>query len=199
MAKKYKLKKNLPTFKAGDIFYVGNLGGLVHQDTDTVAYTKETLDKFPDAIKDWFEEIPDRPKTVWDLKDGDVYYCISNTRGEVYCPIWIDHIVDKARRAGGNCFLTEEEAMREKERLKAKATLEQDTKGFKRDIRNPHQEAYRVHYDYVTKKLDWECEASFMTSGNIYFVNVDDLKASIENHRQEWLTYLGVEEDNGTK
>lgn len=54
--KKYKLLKDLPTFKAGDLFYISEHGALVH-DGGVTAYARRTLDKFPEILTEWFEEI----------------------------------------------------------------------------------------------------------------------------------------------
>ena len=47
--KKYKLKKDLPTFKAGGTFHINDKGNLVSDNESSkgiVAYSKSTLDKF---------------------------------------------------------------------------------------------------------------------------------------------------------
>lgn len=79
--KKYKLKKDLPTFKAGQEFAIAECNGGLwlidgydeHGDWygAVMAYAKQTLEKFPNILEDWFEEIPEEAKTVFDLKDGD--------------------------------------------------------------------------------------------------------------------------------
>ena len=57
--KQYKLKKDLPTFKAGGTFHINDKGNLVSDNESSkgiVAYSKSTLDKFPCILTDWFEE-----------------------------------------------------------------------------------------------------------------------------------------------
>lgn len=57
--KRYKLKKDLPTFKAGGTFHINVKGNLVSDNEPSkgiVAYSKSTLDKFPSILTDWFEE-----------------------------------------------------------------------------------------------------------------------------------------------
>lgn len=51
----YRLKKDLPTFKAGDLFYTDDYGSLCHFKDDIMAYHHTTIAKFPDMLKDWFE------------------------------------------------------------------------------------------------------------------------------------------------
>ena len=58
--KQYKLKRDLPTFKAGSEFIVccGNLIEVKPDGTLGVcAYSGATLKKFPNILTDWFEEV----------------------------------------------------------------------------------------------------------------------------------------------
>lgn len=61
--KYYKLKKDLPTFKAGDLFILQDDGNLWHstggRHVDVMAYAKKTLELFPNILKDWFEPAPE--------------------------------------------------------------------------------------------------------------------------------------------
>lgn len=54
----YRLKKDLPTYKAGDLFYTDDYGSLHHFKDDIMAYHHTTISKFPDMMKDWFEPAP---------------------------------------------------------------------------------------------------------------------------------------------
>lgn len=53
--KYYKLKKDLPTFKKGEIFFINDYGNLISYTHNVVAYALPTLKKFPRILKDWFE------------------------------------------------------------------------------------------------------------------------------------------------
>ena len=55
--KRYKLKKDLPTFKEGEIFYLSDAGNLIRESDNVPAYSWSTIDKFPNILTDWFEEI----------------------------------------------------------------------------------------------------------------------------------------------
>lgn len=82
--KRYKLIKDLPTFKAGDTFHIENDGCLYlddecvrdseHWHYHLMAYHKNTLDRFPNILGDWFEEIPE-PQSNFDaiLNDLDMF------------------------------------------------------------------------------------------------------------------------------
>lgn len=58
----FELKKDLPTFKAGDLFILNDTG-LWHstggRHVDVMAYAKKTLELFPNILKDWFEPAPE--------------------------------------------------------------------------------------------------------------------------------------------
>lgn len=207
--KKYRLKKDLPTFTAGEEFAMSRVsGGLwlidgYNEDgewySSVCAYSEHTLKKFPNILKEWFEEIPEEPKTVWDLREGDEYYAISfdgRVTHEYINEVTLDY---HERVIGiGNAFLTKKEAEKELARRKAKVILEQDTKGFKPSRgekyfkygRGDEYEHVEVYYD--GENLDTTADIGL--DGCIYFESHEDAKASIKAHPDEWKTYLGVEE-----
>lgn len=63
-----------------------------------------------------------KPKTVWDLKDGNGYSYI-NTISNIYYDIWNGDTRDLRVRENGNLFLTKEEAEFELERRKCEAIM----------------------------------------------------------------------------
>ena len=68
---RYRLLKDLPTFKAGGIFHLNAKGNLVSDNEFSkgiVAYARSTLAKFPSILADWFEEIKDEPPLIEDEK-----------------------------------------------------------------------------------------------------------------------------------
>lgn len=56
--KYYRLKRDLPTFKEGELFYTDDLGSLYRVKDDLMAYYHKTVAKFPNILEDWFEEVP---------------------------------------------------------------------------------------------------------------------------------------------
>jgi hypothetical protein len=58
MRKYYRLTKDLPTFKKGELFYINEYGCLASTKNHVVAYMNSTIAKFPNILKDWFEEVP---------------------------------------------------------------------------------------------------------------------------------------------
>lgn len=185
--KRYKLVKDLPTFKAGDKFHLSINGNLVHDESGEVAYMKHTLKKFPNILEDWFEEIEDAGP--WRPKDGERYWTISGL-GDCHETSWDDNGLDLARYDIGNYFKTREDAVKATEWLKAFKVLRDDTKGYKND---GWQKNYFVYLN-AAKQLCIIDDGSEVSSP-IIFRTEDDAEDSIMKHRKEWLTFLGVEGD----
>ena len=187
--KRYKLKKDLPTFKAGETFYLSDMGNLMRESDNVPAYSWSTIDKFPNILTDWFEEINE--STRWKPEMSNDYYYVSGD-GHVYDNSWDDsRFVDNSRFEIGNCFKTKEEAEKVREYLKALAIVRGDaTTKFVKGKRN-----WYVYYDAVYKWLDIVSNFSDIKNGIFglpYFATKDDAQRSIEQHKKEWLTIFGV-------
>ena len=196
MLKRYKLLKDLPTFKAGDEFFIskdGNLiagtpekpktvrvGDITPIEVNLMAYAKETLEQFPNILTDWFEEIKE-PKRIYYTNDFgcNVANMTENNNS----------IIRKSLKSVGNHFETYEEAKAYLEYLKAKAIIKQDTKGFRPDWKNPSQNKIFGYYNLIDKKLCYFAEVDNMES-KLYFKTEEDIKESFEKHSKEWRTYL---------
>lgn len=200
--KKYRLKKDLPTFRAGDEFELRDNGNLYlidpwknknHWATQVCAYCKTTLDKFPDILKNWFEEIPEEPKTVYDLSNSDECWTVFCTESG-YVPVSIRfNKLAKMFRETGSLYLTKEEAEKDIAWNKAKETLIRDAKGFKPDWDKASQNKFYVLYNYLSD--DFSIYAHHEErGGQIYFATQEDAEASIKAHAKEWKIYLGVED-----
>ena len=189
--KRYKLKKDLPTFKEGEIFYLSDNGNLIRESDNVPAYSWSTIDKFPNILTDWFEEINE--STRWKPEMCHEYYCLGSN-SSVIPDDWCDLDIDRNRFEIGNCFQTEEEAEKAVEYLKALAIVRGDaTKKFVKGKRN-----WYVYYDAVYKWLDIVSNFSDIKNGIFglpYFSTEDDARRSIEQHKNEWLTIFGVKEE----
>lgn len=195
--KRYKLKKDLPTFKAGDIFYLSDTGNLfdrnfLHAKSSHIVYSFKEIEKFPNILTDWFEEI--KEPTRWKPEKDETYYFISND-GRAMDDMWFyDSGVDHNRFNLGNCFQTMEEAERAVEYLKALSVVRGDaTSKFTKGCKN-----WRVYYDTVYKYLAIESNFSDINNGIFglpYFATEEDAQRSIELHRNEWLAIFGVKEE----
>ena len=190
--KRYELKRDLPTFKAGEIFYLSDAGNLLRESDNVPAYSWSTIDKFPNILTDWFEEI--KP-TRWKPEMSHEYYYISGD-GHVYDNSWDDsRFVDNGRFEIGNCFQTKEEAEKAVEYLKALAVVRGDaTSKFTKDRNN-----WYVYYDTNLNSLMSSISCSMLDNGIFglpYFATVEDARRSIELHKNEWLTIFGIKEED---
>ena len=111
--KRYKLLKDLPTFKAGETFHFDWKGNLCADDSqgypELVAYAKSTLEKYPNILDEWFEEIEDGKGKRWRAELNEEYWCIDCDG----CTRWfIERGLDYNDRIynSGNYFKTKKEA-----------------------------------------------------------------------------------------
>ena len=190
--KRYKLKRELPTFKAGDIFYLSDAGNLIRESDNVPAYSWSTIDKFPNILTDWFEEI--KESTRWEPEISYDYYYASGD-GHVYDDSWDDsQFVDRGRFEIGNCFQTKEEAERVVEYLKALATVRGDaTTKFTKGDRN-----WYVYYGTDMNSLRPWFNINDNRNGVFglpYFATREDAQRSIELHKNEWLTIFDIKEE----
>lgn len=186
--KKYKLVKDLPTFELGDEFILKEGIGLQHvlEGCDgAIIYTEATIEKFPNILTDWFEEV--KESTRWKPKKNHIYYCII---GDSYVAedVWYGgQCVDDDRFEIGNCFQTKEEAEQVIEYLKALAVVRGDaTSKFIKGIDN-----WSVHYYAPHNCLDVSDNSYCIRNGIFglpYFATKEDAQRSIELHKKEWLT-----------
>lgn len=193
--KRYKLKKDLPKFKAGEVFEISSKGNLVKRrpciSDCIVAYSAKELKDFPEILRDWFVETQEQPKTVFDLKAGDVCYKISGTI--ISKCEWKDCEGLISRRSIGDITLTKKEAEEKVAWRKAREILLRDAKWYKPDWSDIHQGKWVVCYDHILKALDVSYN-SISQKCHIYFATMSDARTSAKAHPNEWKTYLGVEE-----
>lgn len=191
--KRYKLKRDLPTFKAGEIFYLSDTGNLLRESDNVPAYSWSTIDKFPNILTDWFEEINE--STRWKPEKFQKYYHVGGD-SFVYDDNWDNGpAIDNGRFEIGNCFQTEEEAERVKEYLKALAVVRGDaTTKFTKGKNN-----WSVFYSFISDRLVVGTHLSSIDHGIFglpYFATEEDAQRSIEQHKDEWLTIFGIKEED---
>ena len=179
--KTYKLLKDLPTFKAGDEFYLDSNNSLRLKGSDIMAYNHKTLEKFPNILTDWFEEIPEYKRRRAEI--GCKYYLIDDCGDIVYAHDYYS-LVDSYRYNTGNYGLTKEELEAKLKYDIARQTLLDDAEGGRF--------FYEKHNWYVFYDKDyqnWECgwDNSYY-SRTIYFKTEEALKKSLEEHKEQWET-----------
>ena len=183
--KRYKLLKDLPFAKAGDIFK-GELeyGTTVLFPEDYENYEhKLNSDEFWD-FDEWFEEVGE---PEW------VYYI--NAFGGVVDNVRVADLpgVRASLKSTGNYFKTQEEAEEYLAYLKAKAIIKQDVKGFKPDWDNGWQLKFSGYWNCNKNEavVTWTISNK---SSEIYFSSREDVEESFKKHPEEWKTYLNYEQ-----
>lgn len=124
----------------------------------------------------------EKPKTVWDLKEGDFYYFL-NILGDVCYCCWNGYEFDLARRSLGNAFLTEEEAEFEKERKECESILlKYGRRTFKYNSSN-----FAVFYNHLYKQNRFDKYEYTQDQGVIYFDTEELAQKAIDEVGKERL------------
>lgn len=196
--KRYKLLKDLPTFKAGDLFYISEYGALVHNGGDpdgynVMAYAQSTLEKFPNILTEWFEEIQEESTDSihWMPKNGDIYWFVG-IGGKINHDFWTGTPADFWRYGLGKIYRTKEECEKARDRELAEATLRRTSK-FKPDFEND-KGGWIVVYNYRYHKL-FAQNVQFEDAGEpVRYETKEEAERSIEQYRKYWLAYFNVED-----
>ena len=151
-------------------------------------------DDYLDEIhEDLLEPYIEKPKSVWDLQNGDTYYVVDYNDMNAFKIVFYNDEIDLNRRELGNCFLTKEEAECELERVKIEA--EMIRLGGRRKF-NRGKDNYYITYDHKTRNLAYLNRNWMHSQGIIFFdtyVDVDKaVKAIGEDRIKKYL--FGVEE-----
>ena len=199
--KRYKLLKDLPTFKAGQLAYISKTGNLIagtpenQKTTETgliiMIYHETTLKKFPNILTEWFEEVEPTDSVHWTPKKDDEYFWM-NSYGETQPDVWDGDSIDSMRLALGMVYCTEEECERAKERKLAKVRLRR-TSTFKPDFENGNG-GYVIFYNPEEKKLETHNVYCYDYGEIVRYETVEEAEKSIKENREDWLKYLGIKE-----
>lgn len=123
-----------------------------------------------------------KPKTVWDLKDGDGYWYI-DTANNINYAIWNSYMWNLTTRESGNAFLTEEEAQFELERRRCEAIM---LKYGRRTFKYGEYNYFIVIFD--SRMIIDTCFNFFLNQqGNIYFDTEELAKKAIDEIGEERL------------
>ena len=194
----YRLKTDLPTFKAGDLFYIDRNGSLCHKDTDIVAYHYSTLEKFPDMLERFWEPVEEGYKR-WRACPSNPYYYVDD-EGDIYFRIEGNCLRSNDKNyAIGNYFQTKAEAQACADYLKALAVVRDDANGFMPDWDDSSQEKFTVYYS-----VELGIFGAYSTEGNVhngvfglpYFETQHEAHASIDVHTKEWRTIFGIKDND---
>lgn len=180
--KYYKLLKDIPMFKKGDLFFIHpEEGCLLQKDTLRLAYHKKTLEKNPEILKEWFEEIEESENKRWRAKKYERYYYISDS-GPIGDAIEWGSTYDNNRFNMGNYFKYHEEAEAHRGYLIAHQILLDDAEGGK-FIQG--EENWGNFYGTIYDRWG-TLDDSIIHPGAIYFITREACRKSFEEHREQW-------------
>lgn len=200
--KRYKLLKDTPTIKAGTIFEevisdFDELKELVRITPLGAKTSPQWTIQDINNFDEWFEEIKEPVGSIhWKPEVGDIYWYLS-TSGIVQEREWSplsDDLVqfDLGRHEIGNCYRTEKEAEKARDRKLAEIKLRR-TSTFKPDFKNG-KGGWAISYDYYFEQLSYINCPHHNYGEPVRYETVEDAEKSIKENRQDWLIYFGVEE-----
>lgn len=133
---------------------------------------------------------PHEPKTVWDLKKGDVYWWIASS-GYIFKQGWNNAVFEVEYRKQGNVFSTEEEAEFESTRRAVVAKVKKYARPFKEKEMNFFP-CYDRNYGTIAFQFNFHYQLSMD-----YFSSVEDIKQAIAEVGEDYFKkyYLGVVEE----
>ena len=182
--KRYKLLKDLPFAKAGEIFKeMHDDGAIVLAPENWDQHRQEIYINEIENLDKWFEEIGE-PEWVYYINafGGDVDSVeVVNLPG-----------VRANLKSTGNYFETKEEAEKYLKYIKAKAVIKESANEFKPDW-NDHDQRKFYGTWAVEHKRPCLCSDDELQYRTIYFKTGEALLKSFDNHPDEWKTYLTYE------
>ncbi len=194
--KRYKLLKDLPTIKAGEIFKETVTG---YNEKNLLVRIAPLNAKSPrlkvqdiDNFDEWFEEIQEPTDSIhWKPRIGDRCFILENTniRPALYTGMLRDY---NAWRTG-KIYRTEEECEKACDRKLAEVRLRR-TSTFEPDFENGNG-GYYIGYNYLTKRLGIYPGSWVDCKELIRFKDEEDAEKSIKENREDWMIYFGIEEE----
>ena len=177
--RKFRLKKDLPFAKAGDMVEMWSDGIMAFVgEPNLPRFNKKDVRMFPL----WFEEV-NKKKFGIDAVSAKVV--------EVAEEFYTDSGIDNLNKLEA-WFDTREEAEKYLEYRKAKTIIKQDTNGFKPDWSNKKQYKYYGYLDLREHKPIWNV-SNIAKTVNVYFESRNLLEESFKKHPEEWRIYLTYE------
>lgn len=170
-------------FKKGDLFFIHpEEGCLLQKDTLRLAYHKKTLEKNPEILKDWFEEIEESKNKRWRGGRGDDYYFI-NDEGVVCHEIDTNDGMDNYRYNVGIYGYTKQELEAKLKYDIARQVLLDDAKGGKFIEGGKNWHAF---YDTTSETYAIASGMSYYFPGVVCFKNGGSLYKSLKEHEEQW-------------
>lgn len=145
-------------------------------------YISDEVEKFRNELTrkvDSMLEKENKPKTVWDIEKGDVYYTVHPK--DIVCYEFNGMDFDIEARENGNMFLTREEAQFEVERRKIEAIMRKYSRPFEEEKNN-----YFIYYDHCVKVILTSCWRNY-DFGVYYFKTKEIAQKVIDEVGEERL------------
>ena len=203
---KYKLLKDLPFAKAGEVFervtYISK-NGLWDYDYLKISKrekigedkTSFTIDYnyFLDNFDEWFEEMEEPTDSIyWKPNNGDEYWYIDDCAG-IYRDRWDDESIHFSRYSLGLIKRTKEECEKARDRKLAEVRLRK-TSTFKPDFENG-KGGWIVYYDHGCETLA-VCDFDYYDAGEpVRYATREEAEKSIEENERDWKIYFGIKEE----
>ena len=204
--KRYRLLKDLPYAKAGEVFERTthkSEDGL--SDYDYLEIRKRVsvgedethfgiqYNYFLNNFNEWFEEIqestdsihwkPEQNEKIWYLdENGDTNFTYFDKDNPYHC----------RRIEFGNTYRTSGECEKARERKLAKVRL-QRTSTFEPDFINENG-GFTVYYDPYGERLYYARNAYFNSGEPVRYETREDALKSIKENERDWLIYFGIRE-----
>ena len=202
--KRYKLLKDLPTFKAGQLAYISKTGNLIagtpenQKTTETgliiMIYHETTLKKFPNILTEWFEEVQEPIDSIhWKPRRGDKIWYLDENGNVNFTYFYEDDSYHSSRFEFGNIYRTSQECEKARERKLAEVRLRL-TSNFKPDFENG-KGGWIVFYDHECKTLAIFKIGCYDSGEPVHYATREEAEKSIEENERDWKIYFGIKEE----
>lgn len=204
--KRYKLLKDLPYAKAGEVFertthksedglsdydYL-EIRKRVRAGEDEVCFGIK-YNYFLDNFNKWFEEVKEPTDSIHCKPErGHIYFYIDD-RGRVWGEVWHDTHTDNKRLDLGIIYLTGEECEKARDRRLAEVRLYR-TSNFEPDFKLGCG-GYAVYYDHVFCGLRAHSLSTIDSGEIVRYETKEEAEKSIRENREDWLIYFGIKEE----
>jgi hypothetical protein len=195
--KRYKLRKDTPTIKAGTIFeeVVSDFDGAKELARITPVGAKTNPQwtiRDIDNFDEWFEEVEEPTDSIhWNPMIGEKCFILENAN--IIPTLFTGKLRDYNAWRTGKVFRTEEECEKAIDRELAEVRLRR-TSTFKPDFENDNG-GWIVYYSYKTKSLFTYRTSSNNAGEPVHYRTEEEAEKSIKENREDWLIYFGVEEE----
>ena len=202
--KRYKLLKDLPTFKAGQLAYISKQGNLIAGTPDKpevtntgvylMIYHETTLKKFPNILTEWFEKIKEPVDSIhWKPKNDEKIWYIDKDYSVNIIYFNVSSPYHRRLLRFGNSYRSLEECTRVRNRKLAEARLRQ-TSTFEPDFKNGNG-GWIIGYDYYSRELTYTDIDCTDYGEPVRYKTEEDAEKSIKENREDWLIYFGIKEE----